>query len=58
MTQKYSDLDIENFNQILNPSKSSVSYKNDNNQINIEFSKNTQSKPNNFSNEKIILEKN
>ena len=56
MTQKYSDLDIENFNQILNPNKSSVSDKSDKKEINIDFSKNTQSKPNNFSSEKIILE--
>ena len=49
MTQKYSDLDIENFNQILNPSKSSVSYKGDKKEINIDFSKNTQNKSNNFS---------
>ena len=58
MTQKYSDLDIENFNQILNPNKSSISYKSDKKEVNIDFSKNTQSKPNNFSTEKIILEKN
>lgn len=58
MTQKYSDLDIENFNQILNPNKSSVSYKSDKKEIKIDFSKNTQSKPNNLSSEKIILEKN
>ena len=58
MTQKYSDLDIENFNQILNPNKSSVSDKSDKKEINIDFSRNTQSKPNNFSSEKIILEKN